>query len=95
MDLATIGGGIYFDGNNQKKFNEHQLVLEKLKHRGPDHQGYYETQNCTLYHARLSILDVSEASNQPFSKNNKHLCFNGELFNFKQIKSELKNITST
>lgn len=93
--MCGIGGIFYFDENDQKKFNDHQRVLEKLKHRGPDFQNVYDSPNCTLYHARLSILDVSAASNQPFSKNNKHLCFNGELFNYNQIKDELSNIVTT
>lgn len=93
--MCGIGGIFYFDSNDQKKFNDHKRVLEKLKHRGPDFQNFYNSPSCTLYHARLSILDVSAASNQPFSKNNKHLCFNGELFNYNQIKDQLANITTS
>jgi asparagine synthase (glutamine-hydrolysing) len=93
--MCGIGGIFYFEGNDHKKFNDHQRVLEKLKHRGPDFQNYFGSPNCILYHARLSILDVSNASNQPFSKNNQHLCFNGELFNYLNIKNELTNIASS
>lgn len=93
--MCGLGGIFYFDSYDQKKFNDHQRVLEKLKHRGPDFQNYQSFPNCILYHARLSILDVSSASNQPFSKNNQHLCFNGEVFNYVQIKNELSKITTS
>ncbi|HSY62746.1 MAG TPA: hypothetical protein VK796_12770, partial [Cytophaga sp.] len=60
-----------------------------LKHRGPDAEGFYSDikQNIYLGHRRLSILDLSDAANQPFFSKDKRyiMVFNGEVFNYKEI----------
>lgn len=61
-------------------------VLEILKHRGPDFQKHIAYDNAVLYHSRLSIIDLSEYSHQPYTLNqNKCLVYNGEIFNFKEL----------
>ncbi len=61
-------------------------VLEILKHRGPDVQKYIIYDNAIFYHTRLSIIDLSEHSHQPYVLNqNKCLVFNGEIFNYKEL----------
>ena len=42
-------------------------MVRQIRHRGPDHQEarVYEAQDCVLAHARLSIIDLSDAANQP------------------------------
>lgn len=66
---------------------------ETIIHRGPDAQRVESFRQDTLYfgHSRLSILDLSEAGAQPMrSKNGRyHIVYNGEIYNFKQIKSQL------
>jgi len=70
-------------------------ALFNLKHRGPDHQGFesYENNygNLILGHTRLSIIDLSESGQQPMiSKNGRyHIIFNGEIYNYKEIRFEL------
>ena len=66
--------------------------MEKaLQHRGPDAGGFYETENIALAHRRLSIIDLSEKGNQPFVSADGRfvLIFNGEIYNFREIKKEL------
>ena len=65
-------------------------MLNKIKHRGPDAQGlfYSVTNNLVLGHVRLSILDTVIASNQPMSRNNVELVFNGEIYNFVELRKE-------
>jgi len=87
--MCGIAGILYFDQKIERKFNDPSQVLKTLTHRGPDHQNYTTIDNGMLFHTRLSILDVSPASNQPFVKNKNHLCFNGELFNYKALKQNL------
>ncbi len=72
-------------------------ILEALKHRGPDYQNQYSFKNCTLFHARLNILDLSEKSYQPFldSANEKALIFNGEVFNYKGLQKEVSDLKTT
>ena len=63
----------------------------ELSSRGPDAEGYYTNINFALGHKRLSILDTSAASNQPFFSEDKRfvLCFNGEIFNYKELRADL------
>ncbi len=63
----------------------------ELSSRGPDAEGYYTNNNFALGHKRLSILDTSAASNQPFFSEDKRfvLCFNGEIFNYKELRADL------
>jgi asparagine synthase (glutamine-hydrolysing) len=69
-------------------------MVECLAHRGPDATGVYKSDSgqISLGHRRLSILDLSEAANQPFhSANNRYaVTFNGEIYNYKSIRSELR-----
>jgi asparagine synthase (glutamine-hydrolysing) len=73
-------------------------ILEKmnrmLAHRGPDGEGYgiYETDNAKvgLGHRRLSIIDLTEGGSQPKTFQNLHITFNGEVYNFEEIKKELE-----
>ena len=62
-----------------------------LKERGPDDFGIWNDETCAFAQRRLSILDLSEAGHQPmFSKNNRYVCiFNGEIYNFLEIKKKL------
>ncbi len=64
-----------------------------LKHRGPDASGIWISKNRSVGfgHTRLSILDLSKKSNQPFFENKQDtvLSFNGEIYNYKQIKKIL------
>jgi asparagine synthase (glutamine-hydrolysing) len=70
-----------------------------LTHRGPDAHGVYldPTQRIALGHTRLSIIDLSASANQPFfSKESRYvIVFNGEIYNFKQIKKELSTQCAT
>ncbi len=70
--------------------------LTALHHRGPDDSGVFEDQvsGIGLAHARLSILDLSPAGHQPMlSPNGKVvLVFNGEIYNFQELRDELKAI---
>ena len=73
------------------QFDHIPKALAELNHRGPDHQAYKIHSNVALGHTRLSIIDLSENANQPFSDEtgNYHLVFNGEIYNYKEIREEL------
>ena len=82
---------------NNKKINPKEInyLTNSLNHRGPDGSNYFinDEMNVGLGHTRLSILDVSQRANQPFFFNDKNLVltFNGEIYNFVEIKKELEN----
>jgi asparagine synthase (glutamine-hydrolysing) len=65
--------------------------LNKLHHRGPDAQNIYSYDQVVLGHARLSIRDLNEGANQPFRINKEVIVFNGEIYNYKVIKSKLES----
>ena len=69
-------------------------ILESMSIRGPDHQGYFhikiKNKNIYLFHSRLSIIDLKKNSNQPFRIGNKILVFNGEIYNYLELKEKLK-----
>lgn len=68
-------------------------MASKIAHRGPDGQGYFLNNNVGLAHKRLAILDTSNKGAQPMSsKNNKWtIVFNGCIYNFSELKQELKS----
>ncbi|HIG41764.1 MAG TPA: asparagine synthase (glutamine-hydrolyzing) [Gammaproteobacteria bacterium] len=59
-------------------------------HRGPDASGHYLRNGIFLAHQRLSILDLNSRSDQPFAKGGLVIVFNGEIYNFREIRQELK-----
>ena len=63
-----------------------------IKHRGPDQDGYFVDNSISLAHKRLSIIDLSEKGRQPMSneEGNIWITFNGEIYNFKELKSLLE-----
>lgn len=65
--------------------------LRLLKHRGPDYQGYYLNDHIALGHTRLAIIDLSPSGHQPMPYQNKRywIVFNGEIYNYLEIKQEL------
>lgn len=73
------------------EYNEQtaKKALSLLAHRGPDFCGIVQRQNLFFAHHRLSITDTDSRSNQPLSHNDILLSFNGEIYNFKELKNEL------
>ncbi|MBT3408688.1 asparagine synthetase B, partial [Candidatus Woesearchaeota archaeon] len=64
-------------------------MLNSLHHRGPDQSGYKFYTNLTFGHKRLSIQDLSECGKQPMELDDYSIVFNGEIFNFIELKHEL------
>lgn len=83
--------GIYLTNIPFKK-EEVRIKLEKIKYRGPDYTGVLKRDTITLGHLRLAILDLDQRSNQPFRYKNLTIVYNGEIYNFKDIRSELERI---
>jgi asparagine synthase (glutamine-hydrolysing) len=76
-------------------FNDEPLVramAETLAHRGPDQDGFYHCQQVSLGHRRLSIIDLSENGRQPMFNEDRSvvLVFNGEIYNFVELREELQ-----
>lgn len=71
-------------------------MVNSMRHRGPDDNGTWLDQNARarvgLGHARLSIIDVSNAGHQPMHYNNFSIVFNGEIYNYREIRTELETL---
>ena len=66
-------------------------MLNKIQHRGPDDCQKYFNDNYMIGINRLAILDIKNGKQPMFSNNNKiSLVFNGEIFNYLEIKKELE-----
>lgn len=85
--------GFYADAPPDVLDREIRRMTDSLTHRGPDDAGYYLARPVALGHRRLSIIDVS-GGHQPIFNEDRNLCivFNGEIFNFKELKAELEAI---
>lgn len=69
-----------------------QSMNQAIRHRGPDAEGIWHDEKIFLGHRRLSIIDLSEAGNQPFISSDQRyvMVYNGELYNYKELKLELQ-----
>jgi len=66
-------------------------MADTLRHRGPDDRGIYLDANISLGHTRLSILDLSPKGHQPMESENLVIVYNGEIYNFKELKKQLES----
>ena len=84
---GILGSNGFF---NKKEFIQ---ALNLQKHRGPDDHGFYRYKKITLGHRRLKILDLTKSSSQPMESENKDkvIVYNGEIYNFKEIKKNLED----
>jgi asparagine synthase (glutamine-hydrolysing) len=85
--------GIYHIDGKEPEFSSLAAMLQKLARRGPDHEGTFSDGGMALGHRRLSIIDLSERSDQPMVDSDTGLVivFNGTIYNYPQLKHELKN----
>ena len=66
--------------------------LEKINYRGPDSQNIIKQKTIILGHLRLTVIDTEERSNQPMVHNHLVLVYNGEIYNYLEIKKELESL---
>jgi asparagine synthase (glutamine-hydrolysing) len=100
--MCGIFGAIKFNGHfNETDWNQFKELTNLVSYRGPDGSGYYCTNyllktvnekekfNIFFGHRRLAILDLSELGLQPMKNENLVITFNGEIYNFLELKTEL------
>tara|TARA_X000000950_G_scaffold288388_1_gene404862 strand:- start:992 stop:2899 length:1908 start_codon:yes stop_codon:yes gene_type:complete len=91
--MCGISGIFFFKDKEKVKRSDLIKMNKLLKHRGPDASDVWlsKDKKLGLGHTRLSILELSSSANQPFidDKGNYVLTFNGEIYNFKEIKKKL------
>jgi asparagine synthase (glutamine-hydrolysing) len=68
-------------------------MSHRMAHRGPDDEGVFEYQrgqiSVQMAFRRLSIIDLSQGGHQPLSRDGLTICYNGELYNYRDLRSEL------
>jgi len=84
--------GLVKSTNQQVDLSHLKIISDEMQHRGPDSQGFWHEGNIGLSHNRLSLLDLSESANQPYQDPRFKLVFNGEIYNWKSLKSELETL---
>jgi asparagine synthase (glutamine-hydrolysing) len=85
--MCGVAGFLNFENNEQlaKKVNEIQF------HRGPDAQNFQIEDNWLFCHQRLSVIDLDSRSNQPFTKDDLVIIYNGEIYNYREVKKKLES----
>jgi asparagine synthase (glutamine-hydrolysing) len=96
-----------FTENIQELNNRYQLAINSLYHRGPDDSGLETfkikseedkfTKLLSLGHTRLSIIELSKKGHQPMSSSDGRyvIVYNGEIYNYKELRNELKDLGHT
>ncbi|HXJ49577.1 MAG TPA: hypothetical protein VNF91_10455, partial [Candidatus Acidoferrum sp.] len=72
-----------------------ERMAQRMKHRGPDSQGTWHDGQAGLAIRRLAIIDLDERSNQPLHLGPWHLVFNGEIYNYRELRQELEGLGHT
>ena len=96
--MCGIFAAINFRGKFKKEeINFFKELTNLIEYRGENDFGFYEDDKVFLGHRRLSILDLSQRGHQPMEKYNCIIVFNGEIFNYKELKNQLnsKNFSTT
>lgn len=99
--MCGIFCALKLDSNfSSSDFSKFMNLTEKVAHRGPDSSGYLalniqnqsedtDSFNIFLGHRRLSIIDLSTSANQPMVENKSYMIYNGEIFNYLELREEL------
>ena len=86
-----------FTGNKSFQNSTIKSTLNLMKNRGPNHQAYFKNsitkkKNIYLLNSRLSIIDLEDRSNQPFIIDNFVMTYNGEIYNYLELKKRISKI---
>ncbi len=88
-------GFLIINSKSQINKNNFDKMLSLINHRGPDNKSVrcFKDNTLLLGHVRLSIIDLKESANQPFTSScgNFVIIFNGEIFNYKELKKKYFN----
>ena len=88
--MCGIAG--FVNKNIKNKEEVIKKMADRIKYRGPDGEGYFIDDDVALAHRRLSIIDLSNGSQPMYNEDNSIvIVFNGEIYNFVELKDELKS----
>lgn len=87
--MCGICGEVYWDGQ-RADLSRLKPMLQQMVQRGPDDEGVWVKEHVGLGHRRLSIIDLSDAGHQPMHDQGFSLVFNGCIYNYQALTTELK-----
>ncbi|MEW4922382.1 asparagine synthase (glutamine-hydrolyzing) [Algibacter sp. 2305UL17-15] len=82
--------GIINKSKNKVSESDLKSMNDLIIHRGPDAEGYYYNERIGFGHRRLSILDLSKLGDQPMEYSDLTITYNGEVYNYIEIREELR-----
>ena len=89
--MCGFTGIVNLNKLSDKEFLERKLQKAHvyIKSRGPDERGLWHDQNSYFLHSRLKIIDLNRTSSQPMVLGDHVITYNGEIYNFKELKKIL------
>jgi asparagine synthase (glutamine-hydrolysing) len=91
--MCGITGILHFENHRPVEQERLKAMTDIIAHRGPDGEGFFVDKNVGLGHRRLSIIDLNTGDQPMFSDDRqKVLVFNGEIYNYIELREELKNL---
>ena len=92
--MCGIAG--FIDLKNRSNADVLRAMTDQQVHRGPDGSGTtllsFRNASIGLGHRRLAIIDLSETGHQPMAFGQFTITYNGEIYNYKEIKRELEQL---
>ncbi|MBL7943008.1 MAG: asparagine synthase (glutamine-hydrolyzing) [Flavobacteriales bacterium] len=93
--MCGIAAVINATGTNEQARTGMENMLSAIRHRGPDASHIWQHEGTLLGHNRLSIIDLSDAADQPMHFAHLSIVFNGEVYNYREIRIELEGLGHT
>ena len=91
--MCGIAGLIDIDGLDPALTEARtRAAIKRIGCRGPDDRGKWTDRHCTLVHTRLAIIDLSPLGAQPMQRNGLVITYNGEIFNYAELRDELAGL---
>ncbi len=91
--MCGIVGVWSSNGIGDRETSEHHLsvMARAVAHRGPDGQGVWADEKIGLGHARLAVIDLTDAAAQPMAdaRGELRIVYNGEIYNYRELRDEL------
>jgi asparagine synthase (glutamine-hydrolysing) len=90
--MCGIAGFVAWDEQHRIERQTLERMCHAIAHRGPDGRDIWMDERCGLAFARLAILDLDPRAMQPMTDGKRRLVFNGEIYNFRELRKELERI---
>jgi asparagine synthase (glutamine-hydrolysing) len=90
--MCGIAGSVELGGLGDAAESRARAARDHLRRRGPDGEGIWSDTHCALVHTRLAIIDLSPGGAQPMQRDGLVITFNGEIFNYAEIRAELSQL---